>query len=74
MLADSAGDVVGIDSTRCHSTLPPQCQSLNYHFASEVHAPKLDQFNQTPLFRQPPTTTGGACTRTGVGPYAAWMP
>ncbi|APP79525.1 hypothetical protein E1J23_14965 [Xanthomonas gardneri] len=53
----------------CHSA-----SRWNYHFASKVQAPKLDQFNQTPLFLQPPTTTGGACARAGVGPYAAWMP
>ncbi|PPT97108.1 hypothetical protein XaraCFBP7407_07610 [Xanthomonas arboricola pv. arracaciae] len=26
------------------------------------------------LFLQTPTPTDGACTRTGLGPYAAWMP
>ncbi|NMI21718.1 hypothetical protein E1J24_07565 [Xanthomonas hortorum pv. pelargonii] len=25
-------------------------------------------------FLSPPITCGGACARTGVGPYAAWMP
>ncbi|PMR86708.1 hypothetical protein XacyCFBP1159_07730 [Xanthomonas arboricola pv. corylina] len=26
------------------------------------------------LFQQTPTPTDGACTRAGLGPYAAWMP
>ncbi|NMI50750.1 hypothetical protein E1J25_03115 [Xanthomonas hortorum pv. taraxaci] len=30
--------------------------------------------NQAPFFRQTSTEIVGACARTGVGPYAAWMP
>ncbi|PPU48595.1 hypothetical protein XcyCFBP4188_05410 [Xanthomonas hortorum pv. cynarae] len=35
---------------------------------------KMRSVAQRPLFLQQPTTMGGACTRAGVGPYAAWMP
>ncbi|PPU84992.1 hypothetical protein XhhCFBP4925_04555 [Xanthomonas hortorum pv. hederae] len=46
----------------CFAMIPPAKGALQ------------SMINQVTLLLQPPTIFGGACARTGVGPYAAWMP
>ncbi|APP78644.1 hypothetical protein BJD10_02010 [Xanthomonas hortorum pv. gardneri] len=55
------------------ASMPPHGPAPGYDTAPPLFV-TADRQAMPSLFNQPPTTSEGACTRTGVGPYAAWMP